>query len=223
VTPVASMTHVSKRFGRHTALTDVTAMLFAAELVGLVGPNGAGKTTALRVAAGLILPTAGEVSGPPAHAIAYFGGEQTLPADVSARRWAELWNGPWSRLAPRRSFGVLSRGTRQRIGLETALSSPSTELLLLDEPWESLDPDASRWLSDQLIRRRAGGAAVLVSSHRMHELASICDRCLFLSNGRITASVVCPADVSPDERVASLLDAYDRSRANSAETSGGHR
>ncbi len=212
MTPIATLSGVSKRFGRHTALHDVTVAFLAGEILGLVGPNGAGKTTALRIVAGLVRPSGGGVTRPAAGRIAYFGGEQTLPPDVSARRWAELWHSANSRAVPRRPFAVLSRGTRQRIALEATLSASCTELLLLDEPWEGLDPDASRWLADHLLRQRFGGASVVVSSHRIHDLASVCDRCAFLADGRIVGAATCRRDAQVEERVATLFDAYDRTR-----------
>ena len=213
MTGAAELVHVSKRFHRHAALDDVTVTFDGASIIGIVGPNGAGKTTLLRVLAGILRPTEGRVRRSVGGRVSYFGGEQTLPPDVSARRWVALWSRAAARQTTARPFAVLSRGTRQRIGLEVALLPTDTELLLLDEPWEGLDPDASRWLSDRLIRKRAGGAAVVVSSHRIHDLASICDRCEFLAAGRLGAAVECAPAWSHEERVASLLSGFERVRS----------
>jgi ABC-type multidrug transport system ATPase subunit len=210
--PAARLSHVSKRFGRRLALHDVTATFFAGEIVGLVGPNGAGKTTALRIVAGLITPSGGEIARPAGETISYFGGEHTLPFDVPARRWATLWQDPEARAVARRRFGVLSRGTRQRIGLASALASTRAELWLLDEPWDGLDADASRWLSECLVRQRASGTCVIVSSHRLHDLAAICDRCTFLAAGRIAGAATCGSEATVADRVAALVAAFDQSR-----------
>ena len=215
MTEGAALDHVSKRFHRHVALDDVTATFANASIVGIVGPNGAGKTTMLRVLAGILRPSAGWVRRPFDGRVVYFGGEQTLPPDVSASRWVALWSPVAARQTTARRFGVLSRGTRQRIGLEVSLFPTETELLLLDEPWEGLDPAASRWLSDWLIRKRAGGAAVVVSSHRIHDLASICDRCEFLASGRLAAPVDCAPAWSHEQRVATLLNGFERARIRS--------
>ena len=85
--------------------------------------------------------------------------------------------------------------------------------MLLDEPWEGLDPDASRWLSELLVLRRLTGSAILVSSHRLHDLAAICDRCEFLVDGRIVSSStrLDPA-LSPNQRAELLFTAFDRAR-----------
>jgi ABC-2 type transport system ATP-binding protein len=214
---VIELRHVAKEYGRYTALEDVTLTARSGEILGVVGPNGAGKTTLLRVLAGLITPTAGEVVRPVggnAGPIRYFGGEHTLPSDIPARRWQHLWDPTLASSATPRRLGILSRGTRQRVGLEAALASRRASLFLLDEPWEGLDPDASRWLCDRLCARRAGGAALIVSSHRIHDLASVCDRCAFIVAGRLSSSsVVIDGSVDGVDRAARLFQAFDEARA----------
>jgi ABC-2 type transport system ATP-binding protein len=107
----------------------------------------------------------------------------------------------------------MSRGSRQRLGLETALHSEKTRLVLLDEPWEGLDLDAARWLNATLAELRAAGAAILVSSHRIHDLAVVCDRCEFLVGGAIGRSPVrWTPDVGHDDRIDQLLCGYDQAR-----------
>jgi len=208
---------VTKRYGRHAAVVDVTLKVNPGEIVGLVGPNGAGKTTALRILARLIRPDRGRVTvGASAGAavVRYFAGEHTLPAAVRVHRWTRLWGrAPVAAAAARRPMGVLSRGSRQRVGLEATLRHPHPTLLLLDEPWEGLDPDASRWLSDEIAKRRSAGSAVMVSSHRIHDLADICDRCIFLVAGHVAAEAVTSADLAgaPD-RSALLYAAFDRAK-----------
>jgi ABC-type multidrug transport system ATPase subunit len=97
--------------------------------------------------------------------------------------------------------------------LEATLSAAGGGLLLLDEPWEGLDPDAARWLSDALLTQRRLGAGVLVSSHRIHDLAAVCDRCEFLIDGVMSeSSVVCSPTHEPGERADLLLHAFDAAR-----------
>ena len=176
---------VTKRFGPLQVLTHVWLQVRAGEAVGLVGSNGAGKTTMLRIAAGLVLPDRGSVRwAEPAPAIRYFGGEMTLPPGVPARRWASLFGVGSS---DGRRIGTLSRGSRQLFGLRVVLAGADADLIILDEPWEGLDPPGSAWLTEVLGRWRDAGAALLISSHRLHDLDSVCTRFVLLEGGRCHA------------------------------------
>lgn len=211
--------HLSKSYRRTTALHDVSLSARRYEVIGIIGPNGAGKTTLLRMLLGLIRGS-GVVTleGVPVPAglarvrVGYFGGESTVPPGVRAHRWRRLFRGvdPGT---DNRAARIMSRGTRQLLGLGTVLSVPDLDLIVLDEPWEGLDPDAARWLSSVITARRGRGACVLVSSHRLHDLAGVCDRYLFLDHGRLTE--VATADLAPDGAVTAdaLLAAFDALRA----------
>jgi len=177
---------VSKSFGAHQVLNQAWLHVRGGEAVGLLGANGAGKTTLLRIAAGLMRADRGSVRWPPVvpltpPGIRYFGGEMTLPPDVRARRWASLFGVV---AAERRLIGRLSRGNRQALGLRVLLSGTPADLLLLDEPWEGLDPAGSAWLTDTLRRWTRGGSAILISSHRLYDLDSVCTRFVMLEGGR---------------------------------------
>ena len=200
---------VTKRYGRHRALSGVTLAVGGGEILALIGPNGAGKTTLLRLFARLVRPTFGSVET--VDAIRYFGGEHTLPPAVRASKWITLWSAAAAIPVARKTLGTLSRGTRQRVGLEAMLADRSAELLLLDEPWEGLDPEASRWLSNELRARRNAGAAIVVSSHRIHDLADVCDRCVFLVSGQLQSRGISSDDLArAADRSALLFDAFDR-------------
>ena len=172
-------------------------------LLALIGPNGAGKTTLLRIAAGLIAPAAGRVVRE--GAIMYFGGEATLPGHCRADKWASL-SGTSSHTRTR--LARLSRGSRQLFGLNACLSDDRWTVGLLDEPWEGLDPNGSRWLSATLRQHRERGACVLISSHRLHDAADVCSSYAFLSNGRLRVGAA-------DElaRAGGLVRAEDLARA----------
>ena len=177
---------VTKTFGKRQVLNQAWLQVRAGEAVGLIGANGAGKTTLLRIAAGLVRPDSGVVhwsaiTGDADARIRYYGGDTTLPSSVSARRWASLFRVP---IDDRRPIARLSRGGRQLLGLRVLLAGEDAELLLLDEPWEGLDPEGSAWLSDTVRRWRSRGAALLISSHRLYDLDSVCSRFLLLEGGR---------------------------------------
>jgi ABC-type multidrug transport system ATPase subunit len=182
---------LSARYGRREVFHGLTFEIGASQSLGVIGPNGAGKTTLLRVMAGLLSPSEGELRVRdlrPRQAvsrlnIAYFAGDFTLPGSVRACDWGTLATG--DAITPeRRPIRTLSRGTRQLLGLRTVLSRPQLGVVVLDEPWEALDVDGSRWLSRTLDAKRDRGAAVVLASHDPHDLAGVCDLYLFLVNRR---------------------------------------
>jgi ribose transport system ATP-binding protein len=175
---------VTKQFGGVPVLAQAWLQVRAGEAVGLVGANGAGKTTILRIAAGLVMPDAGMVRiSELSDGLRYFGGEMTLPREVPARRWAAMFGVSSNE---RRPLGALSRGSRQLYGLRVLLAVYA-DLVILDEPWEGLDPAGAGWLTDVLQRRRDMGASLLISSHRLHDLVDVCSRFVLLEGGRCRA------------------------------------
>lgn len=175
---------VTKRFGAVQVLAQAWLQVRAGEAVGLVGANGAGKTTLMRIAGGLVIPDSGSVRYMDASSgLRYFGGEMTLPRDVRGRRWASLF-GVSSH--ERRLLASLSRGSRQLYGLRIVLAG-FADLVILDEPWEGLDPAGAAWLTETLQRRRDLGASLLISSHRLHDLVDVCSRFVLLEGGRCRA------------------------------------
>jgi ABC-type multidrug transport system ATPase subunit len=173
-----------KRFGAHPVLVGASLHVESGEIVGLLGANGAGKTTILRIAAGLVRPDEGRatcVADRTQPIVRYFGGETTLPPGVRADRWAALFG---ATAHERRPLGRLSRGSRQLFGLRVVLSGADVDVMLLDEPWEGLDPQGSAWLIEILRRWQSTGTALLISSHRLHDLLAVCSRFVFLEDGR---------------------------------------
>lgn len=218
MTAVVEARRVSKAYGRTPVLKDVDFALESGEVVGLIGANGSGKTTLLRAVLGLVRLDSGRIewgetgSATPGDGVAHFGGAHTLPPHVSARAWVRLVSRGEAACDDRRPFRALSRGSRQRLGLRAVLGRSALAAAFLDEPWESLDPDGARWLTETLCRRRGDGCAVLVSSHRLHDLAGVCDRYAFLRGGRLVlrrASDLAPGPI----RGADLLRAFDRIEA----------
>jgi len=82
----------------------------------------------------------------------------------------------------------------------------------LDEPWEGLDPDGSRWLSERLRQRRDDGCSFLVSSHRLYDLAGLCGRYAFLANGRVT--VLAAAEIAESVGAPDLSRVFDLLRCS---------
>jgi ABC-2 type transport system ATP-binding protein len=193
MSPLLSINGVAKRFNGERVLSGVTFSAGRGEALGVIGPNAAGKTTLLRIVMGLLQMDAGNVrfdGEPVASALrhvraAYFAGESTLPPAVRVRSWRNLFHDA-DETGENRPFRLLSRGRRQLMGLRTLFSVSGLRLIVLDEPWEGLDPDASRWLTEAMRARRDAGVTLLVSSHRLHDLAGVCDRYVFLDRGCAT-------------------------------------
>jgi ABC-2 type transport system ATP-binding protein len=183
------------------------------EVVGLVGRNGAGKSTLMKLAAGLLRPSLGEVlvAGARAgtcEANAVLGFSPDLDRLYERRTgkefvaWMLRLHGVSGRAASARAAEVLdelglgahmhrrireySKGMRQRVRLAQALAHRPT-VLLLDEPMTGLDPIARREMADRIQAQGRAGIGVLVSSHVLHELESIVDRVVLVHQGRLVA------------------------------------
>ena len=214
-----SIRDLSFQYGPRLVFQGVSLDLAAGQAAGVIGPNGSGKTTLLRTIAGCLTQRSGEIringltprSALGRTGVAYFAGDATLPGPVRAAKWGGLGNG--DAVTPdRRRIRALSRGTRQLLGLRTVLGRHPLGLIVLDEPWEGLDPDAGRWLSTMIETKRDRGAAVVLSSHRLHDLAGLCDVYLFLLPHR--ATVVRAHEIAPVGPVTAdlLVNVFDKLR-----------
>ncbi|MEU8246143.1 ABC transporter ATP-binding protein [Nonomuraea sp. NPDC048916] len=204
---VISMSGVTKRFGRTTALDGLDLEVRAGEVHGFLGPNGAGKSTTIRVLLGLLRADAGSSSmlgGDPwkdavelHRRLAYVPGDVTLWPGLSGgevidllgrlrggldpRRRAELIER--FELDPRKKGRAYSKGNRQKVALVAALAS-DVELFLLDEPTSGLDPLMEAVFTECIGELRAQGRTVLLSSHILAEIEKLCDRVSIIRDGR---------------------------------------
>jgi len=205
-----------KRYGRRTAVDDVSFTVGRGEVMGLLGPNGAGKTSVIKILLGLVRPDAGEVLllGRPARDPQARARVGYLPELFRYQPWltaAEVL-GLHVRLAggavpadERREclavvgladrahdrVGGFSKGMQQRLGLAVALVA-RPELVVLDEPTSALDPLGRADVRDLLLSLKAGGVAVLLNSHLIGEVERVCDRVVILDKGRVAASGTLP-------------------------------
>lgn len=202
-----------QRFGDVVALDGVTLAVGEGELVGLVGRNGAGKTTAMRAIMGILRPDAGEVrwQGHPIGdderlRFGYMPEERGLYAQMrigdqvtyfarlhglerrAAAQAAESW---LARLGLRGRaqdlLVTLSHGNQQRVQLAVALAH-DPQLLVLDEPFAGLDPEAVDSLSEVLREQGAEGRSILFSSHQLELVERICRRVVVIDAGRVIAA-----------------------------------
>ena len=200
---------ISKDYKATRALAGVSMSIEPGELVGLIGPNGAGKSTLVKIACGLVRPSAGTVNicGSPAgssaarSSLGYLAELSRFPAWLKAAEVLELHQelvGSDGGHAERaellalvgladvggRRVEAMSKGMQQRLGIAQALIG-SPKLLLLDEPTSALDPEGRRVVRDILREVRERGIAVLLNSHLLSELELVCDRVVILNDGRV--------------------------------------
>jgi ABC-2 type transport system ATP-binding protein len=206
------VSHLTKRYGDVLAVDDIDFAVPAGSTLGLLGGNGAGKTTTIALLLGLLVPTAGTISvlghdmerdrfaalARMNFSSPYVSLPQRLTVAQNLRVYGHLYNVP--RLERRigeladeldlralldRPAGQLSAGQKTRVALAKALIN-RPELLLLDEPTASLDPDTGDWVRTWLERYRVEtGCTILLASHNMAEVERLCSHVLMLKRGRI--------------------------------------
>lgn len=205
------VTGLSKAFGMHRVLDGVDLEVHRCSAVALLGPNGAGKTCLLRILATLSRPSRGSVTvagydcvrepervrrsvGLVAHGSFVY---EDLSAIENLRFWTTLAGLPWRADDGLRALGVVeldrfatervrtfSAGMKRRLALARAvLARPM--VLLLDEPFAGLDQRAKKWLEEHLEAFKAGGGAVLITTHSFGRELGVADRIAILAGGRI--------------------------------------
>lgn len=196
---LAQLRGVGKRYGRVQALQGVSFRIGAGESIGLVGPNGAGKSTLLSVLTGSALPTEGEVVLDVRDGISGILDRSGFHPDATVQQCllAQANVVSAGRDAAQAAIGLcgldaharkrirhLSTGLRQRVGWAAAILKWPT-LLVLDEPTSGLDPEGIRDLQAVVGEARRRGTALVISSHRLDELARSVDRIVLLRNGTL--------------------------------------
>jgi ABC-2 type transport system ATP-binding protein len=211
---VIAVEHLSKRFGAHVAVNDLSFEVARGEVLGFLGPNGAGKTTTMRMVTGYMPPSHGSVS---------IDGQDLLRSPINAKRRlgylpenpplypeltitqflnfvADIKDVPRGRrraavdraidraslrdVASKR-IGTLSKGFKQRVGLAQAIVHEPA-VLILDEPTSSLDPKQRVEVRD-LIATLRGEHTVVLSTHILPEVSDVTDRVVIINHGRVMA------------------------------------
>ena len=203
-----SLQGLTKFYGKQRGVEDITFDVHPGEVMGFLGPNGSGKTTVMRMLMGLLHITRGRaeilgrqvsVSMPEVRkSVGYLPGtlglhkNQTVQqyltymADMRGIDCAKNIHSLCERLSinPRRNIGDLSKGTKQKVGVIQAFMH-QPRVLILDEPTSGLDPIVQREFESILGEARDNGAAVLLSSHVMHEVEVLATRVAIINEGKL--------------------------------------
>ena len=218
------VSHLSKKYGTHPAIEDLSFTVGDGQIFGLLGPNGAGKSTIMNILTGYLAPTSGEVKvagfSLPEQArqakacVGYLPEQPPLYPEMTVQEYldfaAELKGiqkkadrKEQVRKAARRTgleevlprlIRSLSKGYRQRVGIAQALLG-APQLIILDEPTVGLDP-AQVIEIRRLIRELGKSHTVILSSHILSEVKAVCDKALILSQGHLAAVV----DLTEEQR-----------------------
>lgn len=206
---------LSKRFGHLLAVDNISLQVTRGEVLGFLGPNGSGKSTTMKMITGFLTPSAGrseicgiDVSTDPIAAQRHLG---YLPEGTSA--YADMTAGAYLKFIAdaRRLDGItrkrainyvvertsishvlyqpietLSKGYKRRVGLAQALLH-DPDVLILDEPTDGLDPNQKHEVR-ALIQELSETKAIIISTHLLEEVESVCDRAIIITNGRIVAN-----------------------------------
>lgn len=203
--PILECRHLTKQFGRFTALSDISFTLGPGRITGLLGPNGSGKTTMLKLIAGLLTPTLGEVliQGMPVgpqtkRIVSYLPDRPYFPMtgkigdvihlfrdfyeDFDEARAREMLK--TLHLDPSLRLRPLSKGTLEKVQLIMVMSRRA-DLYILDEPIAGVDPAARDFILNTILEYRNPQSSILISTHLISDIEPVLDDVVFLQGGRI--------------------------------------
>ncbi|MDQ1852691.1 MULTISPECIES: ABC transporter ATP-binding protein [Bacillus] len=200
--------HVSKKYGRHTAVNDVSFTLSSGRIYGLIGPNGSGKSTTLKMMAGLLFPTSGFVKADGKQATrdmvrqtAYLTELDMFYPDFTVKDMVNFYQSQFPdfqteqayrllnemQLDPEKKIKKLSKGNRGRLKIVLALARQA-DVILLDEPFSGLDPMVRDSIVNSLVSYiDFEQQIVVIATHEIDEIETLLDEVIILANGEKVA------------------------------------
>nr|WP_325185851.1 ABC transporter ATP-binding protein [uncultured Oscillibacter sp.] len=208
------LSHLTKRYGNHTAVSDLSLTVDSGQIYGFLGPNGAGKSTTMNIMTGCLSATEGAVridgcdifrepdrakrligylpeqpplylNETPEEYLRFVGEAKGLRGAELERQVEEVLQQTGTREVARRRIFALSKGYKQRLGIAQALLG-NPRVIILDEPTVGLDPIQIIEIRD-LIRELGRTHTVIFSSHILSEVQTICDRIIMIAHGKLVA------------------------------------
>lgn len=200
--------HVSKKYGRHTAVNDVSITLSSGRIYGLIGPNGSGKSTTLKMMAGLLFPTSGfvkvdeeQVTREMVRQTAYLTELDMFYPHFTVKDMVNFYQSQFPdfqteqaykllnemKLNPEKKIKKLSKGNRGRLKIVLALAR-RTDVIVLDEPFSGLDPMVRDSIVNSLVSYiDFEQQIVVIATHEIDEIETLLDEVIILANGEKVA------------------------------------
>lgn len=196
---------IGKNYGAFPALTGINLDIGEGRIVGLLGPNGSGKTTLIKLTAGLLTPTMGEirVCGSPVGVeskknISYLPERTYLDETLTAEKTLGFFSDFYSdfdavkakelmtqlNIDPRRKIKAMSKGGKEKLQLALVMSRKA-KIYILDEPIAGVDPAAREFILNTILKNYAENSTVIISTHLISDVEAVLDDAIFLSYGKI--------------------------------------
>lgn len=196
---------LTKKYGTYTALSGIDLQIDSGHIIGLLGPNGSGKSTLIKIIAGLLSPTSGEIyikeepiGIESKKTVSYLPDHSYLNSWMRVRDIIDFFDDFYEnfesiraydmlaklKINPKSKLRTLSKGTLEKVQLILVMSRKA-DLYLLDEPIAGVDPAARDYILNTIISNYSENASILISTHLISDVENILDEVIFIQNGTI--------------------------------------
>ncbi len=196
---------LTKKYGSHTALSNISLTIEGGHIIGLLGPNGSGKTTLIKLVTGLLSPDSGTIHimeepiGPSSKSlISYLPDHTYLNQAMRVRDIMDFFDDFYSdfdsmraydmlarlQINPNHKLKMLSKGTQEKVQLILVMSRRAS-LYILDEPIAGVDPAARDYILNTILSNYDENASILISTHLISDIENILDEVIFIQNGSL--------------------------------------